>query len=110
VAQIGTPAIDLAQIVAHWTRAVMDDEEMIAFCCDRKAMPKSAAQSLSPKILQRSRDAGPFDFGEINQSKVRVAGLDTGGRCWLADTWVHPILPDAGQTNGSAPNMAATTR
>lgn len=83
VAQIGTPAIDLGQIVAHWTRAVMDDEEMIAFCCDRKAMPKSAAQALTPQILQRSRDASPFDFGTLTPGAVRIAGLDTGGRCWL---------------------------
>ena len=89
VAQIGTPAIDLSQIVSHWTRAVMDDEEMIAFCCDRKAMPKSAAQSLSPQILQRARSVKPFDFGEIDREKIRVAGLDTGGRCWLATREIH---------------------
>ncbi len=89
VAQIGTPAIDLSQIVSHWTRAVMDDEEMISFCCDRKAMPKSAAQSLSPQILTRARNVTPFDFGEINRNKIRVAGLDTGGRCWLATREIH---------------------
>ena len=89
VAQIGTPAIDLAQIVAHWTRAVMDDEEMVAFCCDRKAIPKSAAQSLSPQILARSRTITPFEFGEINRDKIRVAGLDTGARCWLVTREIH---------------------
>ena len=89
VAQIGTPAIDLSQIVAHWTRAVMDDEEMIAFCCDRKAMPKSAAQSLSPQILNRSRAVTPFNFGTLTDGKVRVAGLDTGGRCWLYTREIH---------------------
>jgi hypothetical protein len=89
VAQIGTPAIDLSQIVAHWTRAVMDDEEMIAFCCDRKAMPKSAAQSLTPQILQRSRDVSPFNFGTLTPGAVRIAGLDTGGRCWLCTREIH---------------------
>ncbi|HEX3855952.1 MAG TPA: hypothetical protein VHY30_01505 [Verrucomicrobiae bacterium] len=89
VAQIGTAAIDLSQIVAHWTRAVMDDEEMISFCCDRKAMPKSAAQSLSPQSLQRSRDVRPFDFGAIDKDKTRVAGLDTGNRCWLFTREIH---------------------
>ena len=89
VAQIGTPAIDLSQIVSHWTRAVMDDEEMIAFCCDRKAIPKSAAQSLSPRILQRSREVAPFSFGQVNQEKPRVAGLDTGGRCWMFTREIH---------------------
>lgn len=89
VAQIGTPAIDLAQIVAHWTRAVQDDEEMIAFCCDRKAMPKSASQALSPKIIQRARDISPFNYGDVNREKVRVGGLDTGGRCWLVIREIH---------------------
>ncbi|HEV2691401.1 MAG TPA: hypothetical protein VG347_00745 [Verrucomicrobiae bacterium] len=89
VAQIGTPAIDLAQIVSHWTRAVMDDEEMISFCCDRKAMPKSAAQSLSPMILNRARSVTPFNFGQMTDGKVRVAGLDTGGRCWLYTREIH---------------------
>ena len=89
VAQIGTPAIDLAQIVSHWTRAVMDDEEMIAFCCDRKAMPKSAAQSLSPQILNRARGVTPFNFGQMTDGKIRVAGLDTGGRCWLYTREIH---------------------
>jgi len=89
VAQIGTPAIDLAQIVSHWTRAVQDDEEMIAFCCDRKAMPKSAAQSLSPQILNRSRAVTPFNFGQLAEGKIRVAGLDTGGRCWLYTREIH---------------------
>jgi hypothetical protein len=89
VAQIGTPAIDLAQIVSHWTRAVMDDEEMISFCCDRKAMPKSAAQSLSPQILNRSRAVTPFSFGTLTPEKIRVAGLDTGGRCWLYTREIH---------------------
>lgn len=89
ISQIGCAAIDLAQIVAHWTRAVMDDEEMISFCCDRRAMPKSAAQSLSPKILDRARNLTPFDFGEINRDKIRVAGLDTGSRCWLITRELH---------------------
>lgn len=89
ISQIGCAAIDLAQIVAHWTRAVMDDEEMISFCCDRKAMPKSAAQSLSPQILTRSRSLTPFEFGEINRDKLRVAGLDTGSRCWLVTRELH---------------------
>ena len=83
MAQIGTAAIDLAQIVAHWTRAVGDSEEMIAFCCDRKAMPKSAAQALTPSILERARTIAPFDFGKFPADGSRVAGLDMGDRCWL---------------------------
>jgi hypothetical protein len=81
VAQIGTGAIDLAQIVAHWTRAVGDAEEMVTFRCDRQALPKSAAQALTPEIIERSRAAGGFLLGE-RRSAVRFAGLDTGDRCW----------------------------
>lgn len=83
VAQIGTPAIDLAQIVAHWTRAVGDNEEMITFRCDRQALPKSAAQALTPEILARSRAIGTgFYLGERRAGVPRFAGLDTGDRCW----------------------------
>ncbi len=82
VAQIGTPAIDLQQIVSHWTRAVGDSEEMVVFCCDRKAMPKSATQALTPEILDRSRAAGGFYIGERRAAVPRFAGLDTGDRCW----------------------------
>ncbi|MDP2226789.1 MAG: hypothetical protein Q8J78_04875 [Moraxellaceae bacterium] len=82
VGQIGTPAIDLQQIVAHWTRAVSDNEEMVSFLCDRKAAPKSAAQALTPEILERSRTAGNFYLGERRTLVPRFAGLDTGDRCW----------------------------
>ncbi len=82
VAQIGTGAIDLAQIVAHWTKAVGDADEMVAFCCDRMAIPKSAAQALTPDILERSRTAGNFHFGFKRDGVARFAGLDTGDRCW----------------------------
>lgn len=81
VAQIGTPAIDLQQIVSHWTRAVGDNEEMVSFRCDRQALPKSAAQALTPEILDRSRNAGNFYLGERREAP-RYAGLDMGDRCW----------------------------
>jgi hypothetical protein len=82
VAQIGTGAIDLGQIVAHWVRAVGDAEEMVAFCCDRLAIPKSAAQALTPEILERARGADPFHYGTRREGITRFAGLDTGDRCW----------------------------
>lgn len=83
VAQIGTPAIDLPQIVSHWTRAVGDNEEMITFRCDRQALPKSAAQALTPEILARSRLTGAgFYMGERLPGVPRFAGLDMGDRCW----------------------------
>lgn len=89
VSQLGIPAIDLAQIVAHWTRAVADGEEMISFCCDRLAMPKSAAQALTPAILERSRNVGPYDFGVLDDQASRFAGLDMGDRCWMVTRECH---------------------
>lgn len=83
ISQIGCAAIDLGQIVGHWTRAIADSEEMVSFCCDRLARPKSAAQSLTPQILQRSRDVKPFDFSPVASGAPRFAGLDTGDRCWF---------------------------
>lgn len=83
ISQLGIPAIDLGQIVAHWTRAVGDNEEMISFCCDRLALPKSAAQALTPAILDRSRNVSPLDFGIIDESVPRFGGLDMGDRCWM---------------------------
>lgn len=83
ISQLGIPAIDLAQIVAHWTRAVADGEEMISFCCDRLALPRSAAQALTPAILDRARNVAPFEFGLTSAGSARFAGLDMGDRCWL---------------------------
>lgn len=83
ISQLGIPAIDLAQIVAHWTRAVADGEEMISFCCDRLALPKSAAQALTPAILDRARNVAPFEFGLAATGSARFGGLDMGDRCWF---------------------------
>lgn len=90
ISQLGIPAIDLAQIVAHWTRAVADNEEMISFCCDRLARPKSAAQALTPATLDRSRAVAPFDFGILTDGCPRYGGLDMGDRCWLVVRERHP--------------------
>lgn len=83
ISQLGIPAIDLAQIVAHWTRAVADGEEMISFCCDRLALPRSAAQALTAAVLDRARTVAPFDFGAFTAGLPRFGGLDMGDRCWL---------------------------
>jgi hypothetical protein len=91
ISQLGIPAIDLAQIVAHWTRAVADGEEMISFCCDRLAMPKSAAQALTPGILERARAVAPYDYGiRPSSDSVLYAGLDIGDRCWMITRAVGP--------------------
>src|SRR6185503_19735120 len=47
--------------------------EMTSFCCDRLARPKSTGQSLTPQILQRSRDIEPFDFGIVAASRESAA-------------------------------------
>lgn len=83
VAQIGTPAIDLQQIVAHWVRAVADADEMVTFRCDRQAMPKSAAQALTPEIIARARTADAYVLGDRRPGAPVFAGLDTGDRCWF---------------------------
>ncbi len=83
VAQIGTPAIDLQQIVAHWTRAVGDAEEMVTFRCDRQALPKSASQALTPEILTRAQKTDPYMLGAVRAGQPRFAGLDTGDRCFF---------------------------
>ena len=92
VAQIGTMAIDLQQIVAHWVRAVADAEEMVTFRCDRQALPKSAAQALTPEVLERARKTDPFTFGDKRPGLLRYAGLDMGDRCW----WIAREVADAG--------------
>jgi hypothetical protein len=84
ISQLSCPAIDLSQIVAHWTRAVADSEEMVSFRCDRLADPKSTAQALTPAILDRARRVDPFEFGHHRPNTYVVGGLDTGDRCWLA--------------------------
>ena len=84
VAQLGTAAIDLSQIVKAWTDAIKDPEDMIVFCCDRLALPKSTSQAITPQILTRARNVEPFDMGLTLQAGCKgFAGLDTGDRCWF---------------------------
>jgi len=84
VSQFGIAAIDISQIVAHWTKAVIDPEEMISFNCDRRAMPESSDQKLTEAILDRARKVDPYDMAPRPREKCRAfAGLDTGRRCWL---------------------------
>lgn len=85
VSQLVTPAIEMVQIVADWCQnAVRDPDAMIAFCCDRLAMPKSTAQQLSPSILDRARSQEKFQLSLAPRPGVaRYAGLDTGDRCWF---------------------------
>ena len=99
ISQFAIAAIDVSQIVAEWVRAVADPEGMTTFLCDRKAMPESTAQKLTPEILERSRRAwtdhpmgAAFNIqssqknGDIFATPNSVpifGGLDTGRRCWF---------------------------
>src|SRR6185437_3568940 len=74
----------------EWVRAVADPEAMATFLCDRKAMPESTAQKLTPEILERARRAGeemrsssPATEPSTSKGPVVFAGLDTGRRCWF---------------------------
>lgn len=84
ISQFGIAAIDVSQIVAHWAKAVVDPDEMIAFNCDRKAMPESSDQKISEAVLQRARQTSPYDMATRVQAGCEgFAGLDTGRRCWF---------------------------
>jgi hypothetical protein len=76
VSQFAIKAIDISQIVAEWVRAVADPEAMATFLCDRKAMPESTAQKLTPEILERARRAGGND--EIRMTNVATPNVAPG--------------------------------
>lgn len=84
ISQFGIPAIDLSQIVSDWSRAVVDPDAMLSFLCDRKAMPESATQKLTPAVLDRARTVEVFDLRpHVQEGCTAFAGLDTGNRCWF---------------------------
>jgi len=55
ISQLLIPDIDLAQIVAAWQLAIRDPGQMMVFCTDRLALPKSTTQTLTPHDLQAAR-------------------------------------------------------
>ena len=85
ISQFAISAIDISQIIAEWVRAVADPEAMTTFLCDRKAMPESTAQKLTPDILERSRRALVEEtrICPTPTSSPVFGGLDTGRRCWF---------------------------
>src|SRR6185503_2818197 len=103
ISQFAISAIDISQIVAEWVRAVADPEAMATFLCDRKAMPESTAQKLTPEILERSRRAwmdesviSPVNIhcekkpdGQAGISNPIFGGLDTGRNCWFFARKLH---------------------
>ncbi len=84
ISQLSIDAIDLSQIVAHWTKAVVDPEEMVVFRCDRLGLPESTAQKLSTELLDRARRVEIYDMApRVRSGCAAFAGLDTGRRCWF---------------------------
>lgn len=84
LSQFSIPAIDTAQIVADWTKAVVDPDAMTFFNCDRRAMPESTAQKITLEVLDRARQAAPYDMApRVRPGCTAFAGLDTGRRCWF---------------------------
>jgi hypothetical protein len=84
ISQMGIAAIELVQIVAHWKEAVTDPDEMIVFCTDRLAIPRSSLQQLDHAIIDRSRNLERFTLSAATKpGSIRFAGLDTGDRCWF---------------------------
>jgi len=60
ISQLLMPAIDLAQVVSAWQLAIRDPAQMNVFCTDRLALPKSAAQTLTPTVLEEARGITGF--------------------------------------------------
>jgi hypothetical protein len=90
ISQMGIAAIELVQIVSHWRDAVTDPEQMIAFSCDRLAIPKSTLQQLDQAIINRARETAPFRLSQAPAAGFpRFGGLDTGDRCWFTSREVE---------------------
>jgi hypothetical protein len=83
ISQLSIAAIDLSQVVAHWSKAVEDPEEMVVFRCDRLALPQSTSQALTPDILDRARRVETFDLtARVRPGCQGFGGLDMGDRCF----------------------------
>ncbi|KAF0176450.1 MAG: hypothetical protein FD161_2989 [Limisphaerales bacterium] len=94
ISQLGIGAIDLSQIVARFTRAVADPEEMIVFRCDVLGLPQSTAQALTPATLDRARAVEVFDLApRVREGRTAFGGLDMGDRCWLFARETEPGEP-----------------
>ena len=108
ISQMGCSAIPWRDLVVSWFTAMADPNPgaLAAWHCDRRAIPHAGAeQPISPAILSRARacslNAEPLQEGEepppqydmtlgpLNMYAPRVAGFDTGPRCWL---FVNEVL------------------
>jgi len=99
VSQLTISAISMEEIVGDWYSAFSDPtgEAMVAFYCDRLAIPNAgAAQPIVQSVLDRSRALGMSESQEAAQpysmsmigGQGRFAGCDMGPRCWL---WVDEV-------------------
>lgn len=99
VSQLTISAISMEEIVGAWYAAFADPtgEAMVAFYCDRLAIPNAgAAQPIVQSVLDRSRDLGMAETPEAAErysmslapGTGRFAGMDLGPRCWL---WVDEV-------------------
>lgn len=88
VSQMGCSALGVDMFVAEWCgKAVRKSDKMIAFNCDRLAIPKSTGQKLTPAVLDRAAAVAPYPLTMPGVKPLtgvkRYAGLDTGDLCWL---------------------------
>lgn len=98
ISQLAIDAIGMDEICGAWFAALQDPtgEAMVAVNCDRLAMPKSfGLQPITPDVITRSRRCGTaateqdlaldhsYAMAFAPGQHPRVAGLDTGPRCWL---------------------------
>ena len=92
VSQFNISAISVEEIVGAWFAAMADPsgDAMVAFYCDRVAIPNAgAAQPITQAVLDRSREG--YSMSLMPGTAPRFAGLDTGPRCWF---WCDEV-PDA---------------
>ena len=105
VSQLNISAITLQEFVGAWYAAMADPsgEALVAFYCDRVAIPNAgAAQPITQKVLDDCRALGLGEKVETAQTysmslahggpgASRFAGMDTGPRCWF---WCDEVRGD----------------
>jgi len=91
VSQMCCSGLSLKMIIADWCQnAVRDPDAMVAFACDRLAIPKSAAQQVEPSHLAKARSLEEFTLSLTPSPKtLRYGGMDTGDRCWFISREIH---------------------
>ena len=78
------------RLVVQPRMGMADPEAMATFLCDRKAMPESTAQRLTPEILERAREQSAVrspQLEEVPSSKFQAPKLKAEGRCSVV--WIR---------------------